>query len=112
MSDELNTRSAALINAITKITHIGKDRLVSKSRLSPIVEARACIIYILVASGFSFTEIGRVFNRNHSTVLYSYKNIQNRLTGESFKDKKLVSTLKQLAVVNNNFTESLLHKTI
>ena len=104
---ELKFRSDALVSAMSTYSNISTQRLLSKSRLAPIVEARSCVIYTLIQSGFSFVEVGKVFSKNYSTIVYNYHQLKNRLTNDENNSKKIISVLKYLREVNNSLTEKV-----
>ena len=55
-----------------------KEQLFSKSRKRDIVEKRMVLSYTLRKSlGMTFQQIGKVLNKNHASILYSVKSIEN-----------------------------------
>jgi len=51
-----------------------------KTRLKEIVTARQIYWFYLHSQGYGFSEIGRMFKMNHSTVLLSIRKIENLIT--------------------------------
>jgi len=63
-----------------KRVNITKDQLFSKSRKRDLVEKRMVLSYTLRKSlGMTYHKIGKVLNKNHASILYSVKNIENFL---------------------------------
>jgi chromosomal replication initiation ATPase DnaA len=42
----------------------------------PIVNARWAAMYAMRLAGYSYADIGRFFNRDHSTVIYAIKQME------------------------------------
>ena len=63
-----------------KKVDITKEQLFSKNRKRDLVEKRMVLSYILRKSlGMTYHKIGKVLNKNHASILYSVKNIENFL---------------------------------
>ena len=63
-----------------KRVDITKEQLFSKSRKRDLVEKRMVLSYTLRKSlGMTYQQIGKVLNKNHASILYSVKNIENFL---------------------------------
>jgi chromosomal replication initiator protein len=85
------------IDIIQKIVaadyHLTPNDLKGKKKSAGIVKPRQISMYLCrELTEFSLTEIGEAFNRDHSTVLYSSKTIEE----ESRSDTNLYSTLEKL----------------
>jgi chromosomal replication initiation ATPase DnaA len=76
-----------LIN-ICKVTGIPIDGVLKKNRLTEFVIARQLYCYYAKGMGFGLAEIGRIINRDHSTVHYSINKV-NEL--QKVKDKKMMN---------------------
>lgn len=50
-----------------------KQQILSKKRTSNLLIARCLVCYYLKCSGCSLSEIGRILNRDHSTIINSLK---------------------------------------
>ena len=54
---------------------LGVDDLTGKKRRSDIVDARSVLVYILRERAFTYAEIGRLLNRDYSTIYYLERRI-------------------------------------
>jgi IS30 family transposase len=52
---------------------IEKDGLVTKSRHRNLIDKRSYLYYALKEEGFSLQRIGKLFNKNHATILNGIK---------------------------------------
>ena len=59
------------IAEVSAATGVGITSLQSKSRMRDIVRARWAAMWLLRAQGLSTPHIGRLFNRDHSTVMHA-----------------------------------------
>jgi hypothetical protein len=69
------------------ITQIAKDKnLTTKSRIRTIVDKRKYLFYIAWSKGrLNYSEIGRIFDRDHATVIHGIKSYQEIKNFEDFK---------------------------
>jgi chromosomal replication initiator protein len=69
-----------IIEIVSKFYGVSQEDIFNKNRNSPIPKARQVCQY-LVKNKFNYTleETGKLFNRNHSTIIYSIKTIENEL---------------------------------
>lgn len=63
------TDSEKVLKAVCKVTGICKTKLLSRSRLWPIVEARLLLILFLSRTGYNDQRIAWIINRDRTTVL-------------------------------------------
>lgn len=72
---------------VCEFSNIDMDTLRSKSRKQFICRPRSIAIYLCrLYTDMSLEMIGRMFNRNHSTILYDYQKIVKSIrTGGSIK---------------------------
>ena len=64
------------ISSILMANKMGWKELVYPNRSTDMVRLRAQIYVFLNDRGWSLSQIGKLFNRDHSTVLYSIRNIR------------------------------------
>ena len=64
----------AILNIVTKETGVSADSILSSSREREIVRARNLFIALARKNLFSYTTIGRILKKDHSTIIYSIKN--------------------------------------
>lgn len=62
-----------LINSACAYTRTPRSQLLSCSRVREIVKARDLVIWNAVKSGHSFSHIGRVLGRDHTSIIHSAK---------------------------------------
>ena len=67
-----------IINEICKFYSLTTEDVTGKSRKREIVKARFIAIYIIrTETDFKLSAIGKIFNRDHSTILHSIKIINS-----------------------------------
>lgn len=70
-----------LVVAFAKIKQVGLKELRGPSRRRPLVFYRQeCMAMLRKKTGLSTTDIGRIFNRDHTTVLHSLQAVKRRST--------------------------------
>jgi len=75
---EITTTS--LIESAAKKYGVTVDEILSRARVQPIAEARSYAIYLVREHmHLSQTAIGKIFKRDHATILYSCKVIKDRI---------------------------------
>lgn len=80
--------SDTIFNAVAKATGISKARLLSESRLWPVVEARMLATIVLNDLGVVDEKIGLLLNRGRSTVCKSRHTGEDLLqVSKTFRDK-------------------------
>jgi len=63
-------------------------QLTAGTRKREIVEPRQVAMYMLRSLGLSYAQVGSIFNKDHSTVVYATKQVQNLLSYDmEFKSK-------------------------
>jgi len=85
--EESNRNKAAdpmnIIRNVSKVMGITVEELQSTSRKVKVNQAREMAIYIIrTLCNISYPEIGRYFNRNHNTIIMSFKKIEKKLAKE------------------------------
>lgn len=79
MANHLQTKYEILLNRASRISGYSIEEL-SKSRKLPIIYYRYIIYYILKNKRYSISEIARVCNRNHATIIHDLVEIEYLLT--------------------------------
>jgi chromosomal replication initiator protein len=70
-----------IITTIENLLDVERKKIFGKSRKKNVVLARQVFIYILKNDfGRSITEIGKLINRTHSTVIHSLKKIEKSIS--------------------------------
>ena len=76
--EEIENNSASIISEIAERFGTSKDEIVGRSKKGFIVVPRHIIYYLLKEKvGLSSPAIGKLLRRDHTTVLYGHKKIQN-----------------------------------
>ena len=89
-----------IIEEVCKYFSISKNQLLSKSQKKDLSQARQICIYLLnVLLGLPYTEIGKIFNKDHSTIIYCKSKVEkllktNKMTETQIKDLKTLITSK------------------
>ena len=69
-----------VLSAVSNKYQIDRDELFSKKRNSEIVKARNVSIYLIkTLTDMTLVAIGRMFNRDHSTIVNSLSNIEKEI---------------------------------
>lgn len=77
-----------LIDCIANLYDITSEDILGKCRKAHISEARMMVAYILRHVGYSFTEIGEILNRHHTSVIYFLRVFDSRYKYEvGFRDR-------------------------
>jgi chromosomal replication initiator protein len=93
----------SIIKEICKYYSLTAEQVKGKSRKREIVKARFISIYIIKnETDFTLSAIGRIFNRDHSTILHSIKIINNTLTLRY--DTDISDELREIKKIINNLT--------
>ena len=92
-----------IINEICKFYSLTTEDVTGKSRKREIVKARFIAIYIIrTETDFKLSAIGKIFNRDHSTILHSIRIINNTLTLKY--DTDISDDLQEIKKIINNLT--------
>jgi len=73
-----------IVLAATKVSGLKREDLVGPKRISRIARVRQAAMYVArQMTGLSFPEIGRRFNRDHTTVLHGYRRVLKLLPSDA-----------------------------
>lgn len=73
-----------LISRVAHATHVSEGLLHSRNREQHVALARMIAMYLIYSSmGLSWVQIGRIFHRDHSTVIHASRLIGHRMELES-----------------------------
>ncbi len=83
-----------ILNLVSNETYAGvsNKEILSDVRYKEVSEARALVAYIIRRKGYSYPEIGRFLNKDHATIMYSCKRVEN----DKLLLNKAESTLKRV----------------
>lgn len=87
-----------IISDVADIYGITVDNILSRRRIRRYVDARAVVCYLLCfTQGYSTTEVGKVINRDHSSVVYFNKKTTDWLR-MPFLNAKVVKAIHKLVM--------------
>ena len=76
------------LNAVSKVTGISEGKILSRSRLWPLIEARMLLVLSLSRIGQDDQMIADLLGRNRTTILHLRHNAENYIEiSKTFKDK-------------------------
>jgi chromosomal replication initiator protein len=87
-----------IISIVAKRYDISKDDILSKKRDQNIAYARNVSIYVIRSvTQMSFPEIGKIFNRDHSTIMSSNKVIQEKVASNQLTELEINEIIRELS---------------
>lgn len=69
---------SSIVDAICDLYNVNKNHLIGRVRTADIVVYRAVIVAISRENGKSFTQIGRILGRDHSSVIHLHQKYAGR----------------------------------
>ncbi len=73
-----------IIKVITDHYEIKEEDIFKKTRTKHLVEIRQCLIYLLrEISQLSYTSIGQLLKKDHTTIIYAYEKVAKKLKNNS-----------------------------
>lgn len=82
-----------IIEEVSRTYSVSKNEIISKSRNAEVALARQVAIYVTwQVLNLSYSDIGRSFDKNHTTVLYTIKKMKEIMSNDSYQ-KKLVNDI-------------------
>ena len=82
-----------IVDEVSRTYNISSDDIYSRKKSADIAHARQISMYIVSQiMSLSSTEIGKKFNKDHTTVLYTIEKVKNKLK-ENESEKKLVDDI-------------------
>ena len=86
-----------IISMVSQHTGVPEEEIKGKKRTKEIAMARHVCIYILrTQTELSFPSIGKIFGRDHSTIMYSIDLIQNRIEDDPSFAKEMTDLLSEI----------------
>lgn len=77
-----NTASDMVLAAVSRCSGVSVAKMAGRSRLASIVVPRHVACYLLRKNGLTYSEIGRMFSRDHSTVISACDSIELKIARE------------------------------
>lgn len=85
------SRKGRIIESVCSYFSISFHKLLTKRRYKELVLARQIIIYFLRKHlGLSWTEIGKVFNRDHTTAIHSFTSVRDYFDTDEWFRKQVM----------------------
>ena len=96
-AEPINVTIDKIFAAIEKKYDVNKTELVGKSRVKEIANARHIAIYLIrTITEMSLPNIGKIFNRDHSTVLSSIETIEKKVMSSPALDMEINELIKEI----------------
>ena len=74
-----------IIEEVSRTYNVGKDEILSKSKVAEIAFARQVAIYVAwKVLNLSYSEIGKSFGKNHTTVLYTINKMREIMATDTY----------------------------
>lgn len=87
-----------IIDVVSKVTGVDHVKLLSRRREKEYVRARHIAIHLMIEmTDLSYVQIGSALNRDHTTVMYVKKKMENRKAGRSLLNTQLAEAKRRLA---------------
>ena len=97
----------AIIKAVTAVTGITMEQMCSPDRHASVVTARHFAMYLVYRdTTLSTNEVGRLFHRDHASVLHALKNVLNGIRYNRAKRRTLEMIIKLYTLGNAEPPES------
>ena len=77
-----NAEIRKIARHVSRETEISLADIYSKKRVRKIAHARFIVMWLAKRAGYSLTQIGRAFDRDHSTVLNALRRV-DKIMGET-----------------------------
>jgi chromosomal replication initiator protein len=89
--------SDKIIDYICKRQNVRKEDLLSSRRTAEIASARHVTIYLLrTLTPLSYKSIGKIFNKDHSTIITSFNNIDKKMRYDPSFNREINDIIKEL----------------
>lgn len=98
----MNDVATQLLDIMQQITGYSAEQLRSKSRRTPLPVCRYLIFYELRLRGYTYPAIGEVLDRDHATVLYGCKIVEDGLKKNGFGPDEIEIERRFLDALEDN----------
>ena len=96
-AEPVNVTVDKIFSAIEKKYDVGKAELVGKSRVKDVAQARHIAIYLVrTITEMSLPNIGKLFNRDHSTVISSIDAIEKKISSSPAIEIEINELIKEI----------------
>jgi len=73
-----------IVRATIETCHVSIEEVMSEMRNAAVIHARHIIFYLMCCNGYQLKAIGKLLNRDHSTVIYARDHHAKRLEDDSY----------------------------
>lgn len=95
--EPVNVTVDKIFSAVEKKYSIKKSDLVGKSRVKEIVNARHVTIYLIrTITEMSYPNIGKLFNRDHATIISSEENVRKKIHSDRAFEATVNEIIKEV----------------
>lgn len=85
-----------MLEAIQEVSGYSREMLMGKSREHMLCFSRYCLWHRLRNSGWSYSQIGWRFNRDHATVMNGIRQVENAVGNASYRaERELMEEFQQ-----------------
>lgn len=84
-----------IISKVVEAMKVPMEEIQSNSRLAEVVAARHILCYLLSQLGLSTLKIGKIINKDHSTVVVAIQKVKHFITNQ---DERTIATLKTVGM--------------
>jgi len=96
-AEPVNVTVDKIFSAIEKKYDVGKTELIGKSRVKDVAQARHVAIYLVrTITEMSLPNIGKLFNRDHSTVISSIDTIEKKISSSPAIEIEINELIKEI----------------
>ena len=96
-AEPVNVTVDKIFAAIEKKYDVGKTELVGKSRVKDVAQARHVAIYLVrTITEMSLPNIGKLFNRDHSTIISSIDTIEKKISSSPAIEIEINELIKEI----------------
>lgn len=86
-----------IVSEVSRTTGVSSDDIYSKKHTSDVSDARKMCFYIIrEVTDMSFKNIGKEFNRDHSTVMYNIEKMGERLKSDSMLNSQVSDIINNI----------------
>lgn len=99
--EPINVTVDKIFSAVEKKYGIKKSELIGKSRVKEVATARHTAIYLVrTITEMSLPNIGKLFNRDHSTVMSSIDSVEKKITSSQAFENEINDLEKEIRDIN------------
>jgi chromosomal replication initiator protein len=93
----LNPSTDHIINEVCKFFNLDIEEILSTSKRANIVHARQMAIYLIKSlMDISYTQIGAVFKRDHTTIMHSINQIEAKKVNDNTTAKEIATVIRNI----------------